>query len=525
MDKKENLTPEQIEAKLRQQRISTFKKSIELMIATKKDAYQKTEAKSIRPVRRNYSKEEIKRIVEFGDPIEQAHLSEFFFKTSGIYKRIILHYATFLRYAWLLVPHVSDRKTKITEKKNRKAYEDAIDFCSSFQIERKCSLFMKDILVRGAYYGLIHDEGDNVVIQDLPFDYCRSRFKNVQDIDIVEFNMAFFDTISDENLRTQILKTYPKIVQKSYYKYKNHGGEKWIFLPAEIGVYFCYFDERPFFLDLIPLIDDLDDYKEIDKQRNLQSLSRILTQKVPVDKGELVFEPEEAESMHQGVVEMLRDNPDIDVVTSYSDIDLLDCSSDADEVTEVEDVQNLIYESAGISKELFYSTTEAGLDYSIKNDLAMMMIMGQQFAHFFTVLLNNKFSNKKMVFELLILPLSYYNDDAYTEKSRQLATLGYSFLTPGLATGINQSNLADLKELENELLNLDEVLKPLQTSYTQSGKVGDTPASASGETSTETNTEETTEETTEEESTETSEEDNNKSNSNDGGDTNANSGT
>ena len=34
------------------------------------------------------------------------------------------------------------------------------------------------------------------------------------------------------------------------------------------------------------------------------------------------------------------------------------------------------------------------------------------------------------------------------------------------------------------MLNLDEVLKPLQTSYTQSGKVGDTPASAKGETTT-----------------------------------------
>lgn len=60
-----------------------------------------------------------------------------------------------------------------------------------FQIERKCTLFSKDILVKGAYYGLIHEDGDFVAIQDLPFDYCRSRFKNSHDVDIVEFNMAF----------------------------------------------------------------------------------------------------------------------------------------------------------------------------------------------------------------------------------------------------------------------------------------------------------------------------------------------
>ena len=39
-----------------------------------------------------YSKEDIRRIVEQGNPIERAALSEFFFVTNGLYKRIILHY-------------------------------------------------------------------------------------------------------------------------------------------------------------------------------------------------------------------------------------------------------------------------------------------------------------------------------------------------------------------------------------------------------------------------------------------------
>jgi hypothetical protein len=39
-------------------------------------------------------------------------------------------------------------------------------------------------------------------------------------------------------------------------------------------------------------------------------------------------------------------------------------------------VQNLIYESAGLSKEFFFATTEAGLAYSVNNDIAMVMILG-----------------------------------------------------------------------------------------------------------------------------------------------------
>ena len=451
------------------------------MIATSEAAYQKVSGKFIKTRRdRMYSKDDIKRIVEEGNPIERAALSEYFFATNGLYKRIILHYATFLTYSWILVPYEKSHKgdnAEITDKKVISTYYEAADFCTNFQIERKCTLFAKDILVKGGYYGLLHDEGGDVVIQDLPFDYCRSRFKNAQDVDIVEFSMAFFDNIRDDALREEILNTYPRYISKAYKKYKHHNGEKWVFLPARDGIYFCYFEERPFFLDLIPLLDDLDDYKDIDKERNMQALKRILVQQVPLDGMKLVFEPDEAEEMHEGVLDMMTNNPDVDVLTTYNKVSLLDMSATDDEKTEITDIQDLIYSSAGLSKELFFATTEAGLKYSINNDLAMVMIIGQRVAHFFTVLLNYKFENKKVKFRLVILPLSYYNSDDYTSHAKELAAFGYPFLTPVASTGLDQTNLVALKALENGPLNLDEVLKPLQSAYTQSGKAQGQPIS------------------------------------------------
>lgn len=453
-----------------QQRLTQFKSAIRHMIATSSDAYQRLSTKGSYNNARVYSEEEIKSIVDTGNAIQRAALSQFFFMTNGLYKRIIVHYATFLTYSWLIVPYKKKQTYKLNNKKISQTYHDATDFCTTFQIQRKCALFAKDILVNGAYYGLLHDEGDQVVIQDLPFDYCRSRFKNADDIDIVEFNMEFFDTIREEKLRKEILKTYPKLIEKGYNNYKFNGGPKWIYLPAELGIYFSFFEERPFFLDLIPLLDNLDQYKEIDKKRNLLALKRILVQKVPIDGDTLVFEPQEAEEMHDGVVSMVANNPELDVVTTYNDISMIDLSSDDDEKTEIKDVQNLIYESAGLSKEFFFSTTEAGLKYSTNNDLAMMMILGQRFAHFFTSMLNYKFENKYAKFKFIILPISHYNIDDFTSRAKELAAFGYSFLIPILGTGLDQTNLANLKELENDVLELDEILKPLQSAYTQSGK-------------------------------------------------------
>ena len=454
---------------MQNERLTEFKKVFKDMIATSDTAYRRNFQKTSRKRERKYTSEQIRQIVEQGDAVERAALSEHFFTTNGLYKRIILHYATFLTYSWILVPYVNKRYD-IADKKISKCYYDAADFCTNFQIERKCALFAKDVLVKGGYYGLLHDEGEHIVIQDLPFEYCRSRFKNSRDVDIVEFNLSFFDSIYDEELREAILNAYPKFILKACKKYRYHNGEKWLFLPAEIGIYFCFFEEKPFFLDLIPLLDDFNDYKEIDKQRNINALKSILVQKVPRDGMNLVFAPLEAEEMHEGAVEMLADTPDIDVLTTYNDVQLLDLGSSDDEKTEINDVQDLIYASAGLSKELFFATTEAGLNYSMNNDLALVMVLGEKFAHFFTVLLNYKFANKKITFKLIILPLSYYNSADYTSRARELASFGYSFLTPILSTGLDQTNLTALKNLENDLLELDEILKPLQSSYTQSGK-------------------------------------------------------
>ena len=49
-----------------------------------------------------------------------------------------------------------------------------------------------------------------------------------------------------------------------------------------------------------------------------------------------------------------------------------------------------------------------------------------------------------------------------------MANSGYSFILPTLALGFSQSDLGNLKDLENDVLKLGEKLIPLTTSYTQS---------------------------------------------------------
>lgn len=225
------------------------------------------------------SKEAILRSIYAGNLPQMREISDFFYKTSGIYSRLCRYMAYLYRYDWMITPYINgglgvvrDADVKLPKNNRDKILENffkALKYFDDFEVKNFLGEVALKVIKYGCYYGYkTIDNNGKINIQELPPKYCRSRFK-VNGQPVVEFNMAFFDTIRDEALRKEILDTYPKIIFKAYRKYKFHNGPKWIFLPAEMGIYFSYFEERPFFLDLIPLLDDLDDYKDIDKERNM----------------------------------------------------------------------------------------------------------------------------------------------------------------------------------------------------------------------------------------------------------------
>lgn len=215
-----------------------------------------------------------------------------------------------------------------------------------------------------------------------------------------------------------------------------------------------------------------DDAVDIESEKVIDEIQKIIVQKVPhLNDGTLLFEPDEAEVMHTGAVGMLGGNKNISVLTTYADVDAISSKTAADSNSNYLDnmVQN-IYAKTGTSQELFSPKGAQALSMCINNDMAMMMIVANKYSRFITTILNKVFGNSNISFKYSILPVSYYNQAEYIVDAFKLAQSGYSFLVPAAALGIGQSDLFALKELENEVLDLDNVLIPLQSSYTQSYK-------------------------------------------------------
>ena len=242
-------------------------------------------------------------------------------------------------------------------------------------------------------------------------------------------------------------------------------------IPKELGVCFPFFDGRPLLLNIIPATIDYDDAVAAQREREAEEIRKIIVQKIPhLNDGRLLFEPDEAEEIHYGTVGMMKGNKNVSVLTTYGDVDAITSGATADrtENTLTRMEQN-IYAQAGVTGQIFASTGSSSLETSLNNDLALMMYLANKFSRFITNVLNDTFGNGNITFKYTIMPISYYNAADFADTTFKLVGSGYSALMPALAFGLTQKDLVNIKDLENDVLKLGDKLKPLMSSYTQTG--------------------------------------------------------
>ena len=101
----------------------------------------------------------------------------------------------------------------------------------------------------------------------------------------------------------------------------------------------------------------------------MQKLLKILVQKLPRDKnGDLIFDVEEAQDLHNNAVQMLKRAVGVDVLTTFADVDSLDMS-DKNTTTTTDDlakVERSVFNSIGISQNLFNTDGNLSLQKSIQ---------------------------------------------------------------------------------------------------------------------------------------------------------------
>lgn len=457
--------------------LASFTKSHNEMITINENTYKVpiVNERNFRrgPRDKKYGPEEVQYIIESGSKESQIALSRYYFKLGGFYQRILMHYATLLKYSGLVIPNPGNGKS-LSDSYVFKKYNNAINLIDSAELPKLFTEMAIRALRDGCYYGILQSVSNtSITILTLPVFYCRSRFKALDGSDLIEFDVTYFDSIVDEADRRKALAAYPKEVVSWYRRFKaGKVKSRWVLISSSVGICLPISEDcRPMFLDVIPAILEYDQARDINRDRDLEEIRKIIVQKIPhLSDGGLLFEPEEAEVIHRGTVGMMKGNENVSVLTTYADVDAIVSKTSNDNATTSIDKALLnIYSKSGASPQLFGTESNLALSYSLTNDMALMLVFARKLEHAITKILNDKFGNTNISFRYTILPITYYNESDYIDTALKMANSGYSFAIPAIALGISQKELGNLKDLENDALKLGEKLIPLATSYTQSG--------------------------------------------------------
>lgn len=428
------------------------------------------------------NKSEVLRAIHNGDIETMREISNFFFKTSGIYARLCKYMANLYRYDWMITPYVNSDNVK--PEKIIEGFHKALTYIDNFEVKKFCGDVALKVLRFGAYYGYLAPHSDRMVVQELPANYCRSRF-SINGRPAIEFNMKFFDdAYKDTTQKMKILKLFPDEFRKGYILYKegklqpDFQGDTsgWYLLEPKNTIKFnLNGDDYPAFISIIPALIDLDEAQALDRKKVQQKLLKIIIQKMPMDKnGDLIFDVDEARELHNNAVKMLGKAIGIDVLTTFADVDVADMAdkNTTTSVDELEKVERTVYNEAGVSQMQFNTSGNLALEKSILNDEASMYNLILQLESFLNDLLSpyNK-APKKLFYRAQILTTTIYNYKEMAKLYKEQTQLGYSKMLPQIALGQSQSSVLANAYFENDVLDLVHVFIPPLMSSTMNAEI------------------------------------------------------
>lgn len=441
--------------------------------------------------RHHFKHKDVMRALHEHNLRELRQISNHFYRTSGIYGRLCRYMAYLYRYDYFVTPIIYDNR--ISENQVISKWYQAAAILDRSNLKKQFGDIALSVILNGCYYGYRVQDETGAYLQELPINYCRSRYK-IAGNPAIELNLAYFDdAFPDFNYRVKILKTFDKDIQKAYLAYKkgtlpkDFSGDTpgWYLLEPGTAVKFNLNNsDTPVFSAVIPAIMDLDEAKEIDKEKMRQQLLRIIVQEMPIDKnGDMIFDLDETQQLHYNAVQMLSKAIGVNVLTTFADVDSIDMSDKGNmsAADQLEKVERSVYNEAGVSQMQFNTSTNLALEKSIANDEATMTDLLLQFEDYAESLLkqyNNK--PKKLLYKVQLLPTTIYNYKDLSKQYKDQTTIGFSKLLPAVALGQSQIVVMSTIYFENELMQLDELMIPPQMSSTMSASAVKQETEASG---------------------------------------------
>lgn len=426
-------------------------------------------------------------------------LSQYLYNLSSHYRRFLLYISQMPIYAYTLTPDIPD---KFDTDKLKKAYKKALQSIENINLKHELIQVAKTAFREDFYYGYIHETKDSFFFQKLNPDHCKISSKE----DGV-FNFAFDFSIFNSN--SDLLESYPIEFKQKHQIFKDMGRTmQWQEIDSNNTICIKINEDipeygLPAFNVVFESIFDLDEYKRMNKSRSKMDNFMLLIQRIPIDEknpdvNKFLIDLSLAAAFHEKAAEAVGEN--VGMITSPMDITSV--RTDGGSKISKDIVSNAtrdVYSDSGVSQHLFNSdkTTSTGLSQSIKTDEQIVFSYLRQVERWMNRRLKRMTGQYKFNFKFL--DITIFNQEEKFDMYLKGAQSGLPVIIEAAATiGLSPLDLMNKATLEINVLGLHDLLKPLATSHTQSGKedgagrkkLGDDQISDSGQINRDANTDE-----------------------------------
>ena len=412
-------------------------------------------------------------------------LSQYLFRASTLYRKIILYYACMPMYNYYLIEKIDLTKT-YNASKSMKNYNNIIQKLQQINFKHEFSQMIALAILNGAYYGFVYDTGDGVFFHTLDPQYCKIKGKDAVGNWIISFDMTYFSQGSNsefvegvdgdtsgcwDDVFIQAWNDYQ--ADKQNMRYATLPTDRTICLLASLDDEFdlCL----PFFMGIFLLLMDCEDYADIMADKTALENYKLLVSKIPIIDSENVDDFKLSLEVTEFFQDMIEDilPSNVGAVRSPMDLEVVNfeksnTTSDTDMLTK--SIEN-VFNNCGASQLVVAggsSTNSIGLKQAIANDASLTFTWVTRLEHNFNYWLSqNGYDGYMFTFH----KETWYNKEDYINQLKDSATLGNNptlYLTAlgqtpyEVECGLRMSMQSGIRDL----------LVPLKTTYTDSANNG-----------------------------------------------------
>lgn len=416
-----------------------------------------------------YKKDDIARYLRFPSKFEKElrRAIQYIYGASPHFRRIISYFVGLTDWAYVVSPHNIDpqRANGTTVHRN---YRKVLNALSSMDIKTQFPKILTVCLREDVFYGTMHLNGDKIMIQQLPSDYCHIT-EIVDNVPNVTFDFHYFDS------HRQYLPFYPEEFRTRYDVYKEDRLRKryqTLDSPTSFAIK-CANDilnyALPPFAGVLPELYRLEDYKVLKLSKlALENYAMVVMKLLMNDQGEWLLDLPKAEDFWRNLDAVLPE--EIGSILTPMPVEKISFEkSNTGDTDTIADAEENLFTAAGVSSLLFSNPKASAnaLLLSIKADQMITYGIVKSIGDMVNRYIHAQGFGR--YFQVTFLDCSTYNRKELGDQYMKGLQYGLPLISAYAATqGLAQNDLDNMAYLENDILKLGELFKPLQSAATMS---------------------------------------------------------